>query len=729
MQITFDEDKKIFHLSAGGTSYVVKAAFGELLHLYWGKALSDPDCSYLLRPAMRAFSPDTHPDELGISLDILPLEYPSSGTGDFRQPAFIIETADGARLAELKYSGHKILTGKPALDGLPSTYIELLYEADTLIVEMRDDVIGLCVELIYTAFRNFDAIARSARFINNSGSNIKILNAMSASVDFMDANYDMLQLSGAWARERHVETKPLIPGTQSIESRRGASSHQQNPFMALISRGCTEFSGEAYGFSLVYSGNFLASCEVDQFSTARSAIGINPYSFSWLLGPGETFQTPEAVLVYSGSGLSGMSDTFHRLYRNNLARGVHRDEPRPVLINNWEATYFAFDEEKLVEIAKSASLIGVELFVLDDGWFGVRNEDNCSLGDWVVNTGKLPGGIKGIAEKVNALGMKFGLWFEPEMISKDSDLYRAHPDWCMHVEGRRRTDSRNQLVLDLSRPEVCDFIIESVTAVLKSAPIAYVKWDMNRSLLEVASTSLSPERKQETFHRYMLGLYHVLETITSAFPEILFESCSGGGGRFDPGMLHYMPQTWTSDDTDAVERLKIQHGTSMVYPAISIGSHVSAVPNHQVHRSTPLIARIHTAMAGNLGLELDLSMLTQQETEMLKTHIDLYKNEVRDIVQFGRMYRLISPFEGNSTAWLFINEDKSKVVLFFFRVLAEAQEPFRTIRLVGLDPEKTYKEAIFGARYKGDTLMRAGLPSPIFFGDYGSALIRLEAVS
>jgi alpha-galactosidase len=423
-----------------------------------------------------------------------------------------------------------------------------------------------------------------------------------------------------------------------------------------------------------------------------------------------------------------MSDTYHRLYRNNLCRGIHRDIPRPVLINNWEATYFDFNEEKLLSIAKAASAIGVELFVLDDGWFGVRNDDNCSLGDWVVNTDKLPGGIKGIAEKVNALGMKFGLWFEPEMISKDSDLYRAHPDWCLHVKGRRRTDSRNQLVLDLSRPEVCDYIINSVSAVLKSAPIAYVKWDMNRSLLEVASISLSSERKQETFHRYMLGLYRVLETITSTFPEILFESCSGGGGRFDPGMLHYMPQTWTSDDTDAVERLKIQHGTSIVYPAISMGAHVSAVPNHQVHRSTPLIARIHTAMAGNLGFELDLSMLTQQETDMLKTHIELYKNEVRNLVQFGRMYRLISPFESNMTAWLFVNEDQSKAVLFFFRVLAEAQEPFRTIRLTGLDPDKTYREAVFGKEYRGDTLMNAGISSPIFLGDYGSALIRFEAV-
>ena len=593
---------------------------------------------------------------------------------------------------------------------------------------MKDDLTGLVVELTYTAFRNFDAITRSARFINKGDKKITILNAMSASIDFMDAGYDMLQLSGAWARERHIEKRPLAPGTQSIESRRGASSHQQNPFMALITPGCTEFTGEAYGFSLVYSGNFLATCEVDQFSTTRAAIGINPYCFSWLLEPGESFQTPEAVLVYSAEGLSGMSDTYHRLYRNNLARGVHRDAPRPVLINNWEATYFAFDEEKLLEIAMAASAIGVELFVLDDGWFGVRNEDNCSLGDWIVNADKLPGGIKGIAEKVNALGMKFGLWFEPEMISKDSDLYRAHPDWCLHVEGRRRTDSRNQLVLDMSRPEVCDYIIDSVSAVLKSSPIDYVKWDMNRSLLEVASVSLPVGRRQETFHRYVLGLYRVLETITSAFPELLFESCSGGGGRFDPGMLHYMPQTWTSDDTDAVERLKIQHGTSIVYPAVSMGAHVSAVPNHQVHRTTPLIARIHTAMAGNFGLELDLSKLTQQETDMLKTHIDLYKNEVRDVIQFGRMYRLKSPFEDGATAWQFVSPDKSRAILFFFRVLAEAQEPFRTIRLVGLDPEKTYKEAVFGARYKGDMLMNAGLSSPIFLGDYGSALIRFVAV-
>ena len=664
MAITFDKSTGIFKLRAGASDYIMKHAWGDLVHLYWGRTVADSDLSSFIRQAIRVYSPDTHPGEF-VSYDFLPLEYPFYGTGDFRQPAFQVQTADGYRLAEPKYQGHRIIKGKPALDGLPSTYVESDDEAETLIVDMYDPLIKLKIELTYTAYEKFNALARSARFINESGSKIKLLRALSFSLDFMRCDFDMLQLSGSWGRERHIHKRPLVPGTQSIESRRGVSSHQQNPFIALLNKDTTEDTGDAYGFSLVYSGSFLGSVEVEQYDYTRVAMGINPFDFGWTLEPGETFQTPEAVLVYSDKGLNNMSQTYHDLYSKRLCRGIYRDKERPVCINNWEATYFTFNEEQLVAIAKDFKELGAEIFVVDDGWFGARDDDSSSLGDWFVNREKLPGGLKSLGEKILGLGMEFGVWVEPEMISKDSELYRAHPDWCIHAPGRRQTESRNQLVLDLSRKDVCDYVITVLSDVFSSAPITYVKWDMNRSLTEIGSAvglTRAPDRDGPPFCAGALP--HTGRT-HKGVPDILFESCASGGGRTDPGMLAYMPQTWISDDTDAFERIMIQHGTSIVYPPVSIEVHVSASPNHQIHRTTPMMTRLHAGMAANFGFEIDASKLTAQERELIKTNIALYK-EIRPIVQFGKFYRISSPFEGNETAWIYVSEDKvkSRTVLF-----------------------------------------------------------------
>ncbi len=728
MGITFDKDSGIFHLRAGNTSYVIKLTKqGDIVHLYWGRKIRDADISYMLRPTYRIFSPNSHSGDIEMSFDTLPLEYPFYGTGDFRSPAFRVQLGSGYTISELKYLSHCLSRGKQPLEGLPATYVEDENEAESLCIEMYDPIIKLKVTLNYTAFNSFDAITRSVKFTNLGNEDIRLLRALSFNTDFNDCNFRMLQLSGSWARERYIHTRQLVPGCQSIESKRGASSHQHNPFFALMGNDATEDHGDVYGFSLVYSGSFLAAVEVDQFNTTRVSMGINPFNFSWVIEPEKTFQTPEAVLVYSHEGLGQMSRTYHKLYRTRLCRGKFRDRQRPILINNWEATYFDFNEEGLERIARAARDLGIELFVLDDGWFGKRNSDETSLGDWVVNRDKLPGGLEGLGEKIRSMGMEFGIWVEPEMVSPDSYLYRKHPDWCINVPGRRRTESRSQIVLDLSRDDVCDAIIMMLKGVLSSAPISYVKWDMNRNMTEIGSAGLPPGRQEETSHRYMLGLYRILEEITSAFPDVLFESCSGGGGRFDPGMLYYMPQTWTSDNTDAINRLMIQYGTSMAYPAITMGSHVSAIPNHQTHRITPLMTRVHTAMSGNLGLELDITKLNPEERGFIKEQIRLYK-EIRPLVQEGLMYRLLSPFDGNMTAWMFVSEDKSEAAIFYFKILAEAHEPLRILRLKGLDPDRDYCLLGFDEIFTGDALMNAGFKVPVLIGAFQSSLFRLVTV-
>lgn len=729
MTIEFLPEQSIFHLSNDRISYALHLLNGKHpSHLYWGKKIRTSSLAQIPQYRTRSsFSPVMHADLQHLSLDAVQLEYPGYGSGDFRHPAYQVELENGTTVTEAVYQGHRIISGKPQLTGLPATYVEQDGEAETLEMELKDAVSGLVIVLAYTIFAAHDVIARSVRFKNEGPSALKLLRALSVSVDFPRSNYELLQLSGAWTRERMVHRRALAPGMQGVESRRGSSSHNQNPFLALLTPGADEDHGEVYGFSLVYSGNFTAQAEVEQYGTTRVTMGINPFDFTWLLEPGESFQTPEAVMVYSSAGLGDMSRTYHKLYQSRLARGQFRDAERPVLVNNWEATYFNFTADKIESIAKVGKELGIEMFVLDDGWFGKRDSDNCSLGDWYVDRNKLPQGLEDLVERVRRLDMRFGLWFEPEMVSPDSDLYRAHPDWCLHVPDRRRTEARQQLILDFSRQDVCEAIYTMVADILRSAPITYVKWDMNRNMTEIGSALLPANRQRETAHRYMLGLYSVLERITAEFPHILFESCSGGGGRFDPGMLHYMPQTWTSDNTDAVTRLKIQYGTSMVYPAVAMGAHVSAVPNHQVKRMTSLDMRGHVAMSGNFGYELDLTEFTEAEKMAVRQQVALYK-QIRPVVQFGLMYRLLSPFEGNETAWMFVAPDQTEAVVFYYRVLATPNEVLVWLPLKGLNADYDYAVEGSQDRLGGDYLMHAGLSVPDLSGDYQSAFWHLKKI-
>jgi len=731
VSVLYDKEQRLFHLATNETSYVFAIVNeGYLSHRYWGKKVRKFGDSVPYVPYFRRLAPNPYPyrRESGFSLDTLPQEYPGFGTSDFRTPAYQVQSNNGATTMDLRYSDHRILKGKPTLEGMPATYVESEGEAETLEIDLIDELSGLKVVLSYSVFEELNAITRSARFVNEGAESQKLLRAASMSLDFGDKEFEMLQLSGGWSNERNVIRRPLVQGSQSIESRRGASSPQQNPFIALLRKDAEEESGDVYGFSLVYSGNFLGHVEVDQFDTTRVSIGINPFDFSWLLEPGESFQTPETVLVHSARGLGGMSRTYHKLYRSRLARGHYRDRERPILVNNWEATYFDFDADKLEGIAAKGKELGIELFALDDGWFGSRNDDTSSLGDWFVDRNKLPGGLDDLALRINGMGMQFGLWLEPEMVNEDSELYRKHPDWCIHVEGRPRSTGRNQLVLDFSRKDVCDAIVGMLSDVLSGAPISYVKWDMNRHMTEVGSAALPPERQRETAHRYILGLYRVMEELTAAFPNVLFESCSSGGGRFDPGMLYYMPQTWTSDNTDAVSRLKIQYGTSLVYPASSMGAHVSDVPNHQVERVTPLEMRGHVAFSGMFGYELDLTRFTPEQEAIVKDQVAFYK-EIRGLVQFGEFYRLLNPFEGNEAAWMFASEDGSEAVAFYYKVLAQPNPGFRSIKLRGLDAAAEYS-VNGGLTYGGDELMNVGLlvPADLLMGDFRSYAWRLKKI-
>jgi alpha-galactosidase len=743
MPITWSPDTRELHLDNGRISYLMRVHDnGTLGHLHFGAAVEPGRPHAHLEPS--GFAGFTN--RIG---EPVPLEYPTTGSGDYRIPALTVELADGSTVLDLAYREHRILPGKPprpAGDGLRATYVESDGEADTLEVVLADGPSGLRVELGYTIFRDVPVVARSARIHNDGTSTVRLTGAMSAALDLPDARWEFVQLSGAWARENHVVTRRLRPGRQSVGSDRGASSHFHNPFIALRRATTTEDAGEAYGFSLVYSGNFLAEAEVDPYDTTRVRLGISPNTFTWTLEPGASFSTPEAVLAYSDAGLGAMSDALHTLYRERLARGVWRDRPRPVLLNNWEATYFDFDESKLLEIATSARDLGVELFVLDDGWFGQRDADTSSLGDWFVDRRKLPNGLDGLASKVEALGIRFGLWIEPEMVSERSRLFEAHPDWAIGVPGRPRTESRQQLVLDMSRPEVVDHLFDVLSGVLASAPISYIKWDMNRTITEPFSVALPAERQGEFFHRHILGVYDLYDRLTAAFPEILFESCAGGGGRFDPGLLAFAPQAWTSDDTDAVERLKIQWGTSLAYPLSSMGAHVAAVPNHQTGRITPIATRAAVAFFGDLGYELDPTSLSPDDRRAIAGQIAFYK-ENRELFQRGRFVRLRSPFEdgGNQTAWMVVAPDRSRAIVGYYQVLNRPVPAPDRLRLRGLDPAAVYNvtgwpdsdDPLFrdnAGERGGDELMGVGLSLGAHrhdaerWGDFRAWLFVLEAV-
>ena len=710
MPIIYNEKTREFHLYNQEISYIIKILDNDQPgQLYYGKRLTHrEDFGHLFEYAMRDMSPYAFEGNSTFSLENIKQEYPTFGCGDMRFPAYEIERENGSHVVEFVYKEHKIYNGKPKLEGLPATYVESDDEAQTLELVLEDASIGTKIILLYTIYEAFPVITRSVRFECDSDEKITLLSVMSACVDLPDKDYEMIDLAGVWARERHVRRHKLDYGIQSIYSMRGCSSYQFNPFLALARENADEFQGQVYGFSLVYSGNFLAQTEVDNYDTARVLMGIHPNGFKWTLGKGESFQTPEMVMVYSEAGLNGMSQAFHKLYRTRLARGTWRDKVRPILINSWEAFYFDFDAPKLLGLADAAADLGMELFVLDDGWFGKRNDGTSSLGDWYPNEEKLKGTLKELAEKINAKGLKFGLWIEPEMTNKDSDLYRAHPDWLLAEQGKRICHSRNQYVLDFSKKEVREYIGDMLENLLAEVPVSYIKWDLNRTFSEVFSNGNDREYQGKVCHKYVLGVYELYERLTSRFPQVLFESCASGGARFDPGMLYFAPQGWTSDDTDAIERLKIQYGTSMVYPVSCMGSHVSASPNHQTNRVTPIETRADVAYFGTFGYELDLLKLSEEEKAEVRRQI-VFMKEKRDLIQKGTFYRLKSPFEGNETAWMIVSEDQKKALVGYYRVMQPVNIGFVRLKLKGLKEDTFYKVSGYDYDCYGDELMQVGM--------------------
>ena len=706
MPISFDKERRIFKIDSLGSTYAIGIFDGEfLVHLYYGKKIPDNNLlSTAFRGGFASISPNTAStaDNGLFSLDIQPMEYSCNGSGDFRLAALSIRDSQGRATTDIRYLEHRIYSGKPKLEGLPATYCNSDDEADTLEIVTLDKFTGAKVTLIYTAFKNHSIITQSVKIENTGNEAFDIEKVASCCVNFPSMSYNMINLYGTWIGERTVQTRHLAHGIQSVASKRGSSSHNHNPFVALVDDNGGEDYGDAFGFNFVYSGNFTIDIETDYLDCTRLVMGINPIDFAWNLEPGETFQSPEAVMAYSANGLGEMSRTFHDFYNNNLIRGTWKNKKRPLLINSWEGSGFSFDDETLVRYAKQAKELGCELLVMDDGWFGVRNCDDSSLGDWYVNEEKLNGPLSKLIERVNAEGMEFGIWFEPEMISPDSDIYRAHPDWCVHVEGRDISPARQQYVIDMTRKDVRDNIFNQMYDVLSKNNIAYLKWDYNRPITEPASMALDKKHQREFFHRFILGTYELMERITSAFPNILFESCAGGGGRYDPGMLYYMPQTWCSDNTDPIERLRIQFGTSMCYPASSMGAHVSA------SRRAGIETKAAVALWGTFGYELDPKHLTDEQKEEVKKASALY-HKYYDVIHYGDLYRIIAPTENEfKCAWSFVAKDKSEALL---TVIYKNHPPHRflNIRLKGLDENKMYVNEADGQVYSGALLMNAGI--------------------
>ena len=725
MAVLFRPEISQFQLDTLHSSYVMQVKEGTLLHLYWGKRLSDGDHSYFFREQGRAAFSPRQENCNGFILDDVPLEYPCWGRGDMRTPALEIENADGSNLVDLRYDSHEILDGKPPIPGLPAVYAEE-GECRTLRVRLTDAVSGICADLFYCVLEQYDILTRFVRITNGGNAPAVLRRAMSASVDFDHTRYHVLSNFGTHCRERNLESVPLAHGRFLLDSRRGASSHVHNPMLILTSPNADETAGDVYAQVLVYSGSFTAEAAANQFDSARTVIGLNPEEFSWKLEPGDVFHTPEAVMTYAENGLCEMSQRMHRLFRTRLCRGKYRDRRRPVLLNSWEACYFSFDEERLKAIGTCCAELGIELLVIDDGWFGKRDSDNCSLGDWVVDRRKLPNGIEGIYEHLHRLGIGLGIWFEPEMVSPDSDLYRAHPDWCLHVNGRPRSEGRNQLILDLSRQDVCDYLHGAIADVLKTGMISYVKWDFNRNVTEAGSDLLPPDRQREVGHRYYLGLYGLLEKLTCDFPDVLFESCSGGGGRFDAGMLYYMPQVWTSDNSDAIERLRIQYGTSLVYPLSAMSAHVSASPNHQTGHVTPFMTRFCVALTGSFGYELDPTALSEEEKKLVVETGSLYK-EFGDVLCAGSYYRLRDPHKEPCSAWCTVSEDRSVCIAGYVLTHVRMYGNNERIALRGLKPDARYRERFSGREYRGDELMAFGLHAPTTL-EYQSMLWILEEI-
>lgn len=705
MSIVFDSEKRIFKLDTATSSYVIEIyEQGYLAHLYYGKKIPDTNLSaFKFRSPFASFSPNNiNIDNWKFSPDVCPLEYQGEGSGDFRISAVAIRNPDGNNVTDFRYKSHKIYAGKPAIEGLPSLYVEDDSEATTLEILTEDSVTGIQALLFYTVFEKLGAMTRSTKIINPTDKTVDIEKVYSCAVDFMTYDYDLLTLYGKWVKERSLERRALARGRQGVSSKRGSSSHFQNPFAALVDKNATEDFGNAYGFNLVYSSNFSVDVEVDGYGGTRFLMGINPETFGWKLEAGESFSAPEAVMVYSPDGIGEMSRIFHRLYAKHLIRGKWKNIKRPLLINNWEATGMDFDGDTIVSFAAKAKELGIEMLVMDDGWFGNRNDDRSSLGDWQVNEEKLGGTLADLIGRINALGLKFGIWYEPEMISRDSNLYRAHPDWCLHVPDREKSIGRHQYVLDYSRQDVRDYIFNEMYKVLSVNKVDYLKWDFNRNLTEVGSAILPADRQKEVFHRYVLGTYEVMDRLTKAFPDMLIENCSGGGGRFDPGMLYFSPQIWTSDNTDPIERLAIQFGTSMCYPASTMGAHVSA------SRRTGYDTKGNVALWGSFGYELNPNKYTEEDAELVRAQVAEY-HKYYDVIHFGDLYRLISPFENAfRAAWMFVSEDKSEALVTSV-VMRESYDDAFCLKLKGLDPEKYYRDEETGEIYSGALLMNAGL--------------------
>ncbi len=729
MAAVFLEEEKIFKLDTRNTTYVIAVVDDEqfLGHVYYGKKLKEVHLDGLLRIHENPFVPSKNNRDRVSFLDSFPMEYPAHGLGDYRESCINIRTEKGNVGLALSYVSHKITEGKDGLEGLPASFGKA-GECETLEILCEDKAAGLQVILQYGIFDEADVITRSVKVVNTGKEDLYLTKVHSACLDMDNKDFEAISLHGSWARERQIQTVPVSHGKYSVESIRGESSHQDHPFLALKTKNADQENGEVYAMHFVYSGNFKAQVQSDQFDQVRMTMGIHPEDFTWKLKEGESFQSPETVLVYSAQGLGQMTRIFHDFYRNHLIRSEYKNQKRPILINNWEATYFDFDTDKLIAIAKQASALGIEMLVMDDGWFGNRCDDNRALGDWFVNEEKLKGGLKYLVDEVNKLGMKFGIWFEPEMISPDSDLYRAHPDYAIAIPGREPSLCRNQYVLDLTRKEVRDYAYECVAKILRSANIEYVKWDMNRQLSDIGSLELPADQMGELYHRYVLAVYEMQERMMTEFPHLLLENCSGGGARFDPGMLYYSPQIWCSDDTDAIERLKIQEGTALIYPLSTMGAHVSDCPNHTVGRVTPFETRGYVALAGTFGYELDVTKIPESDREQIPAQVAMY-HKYNDLVREGDYYRIASYAENHYfDCYGVVSKDKKEALYTYVQVLNRPNYHSRRIYLKGLAAEKYYAIEGEEGTWSGEQLMNAGLLVQNPFGDFKGKLIHLTEV-
>ena len=718
MSISYNEKTRQLILETENTAYQMKIdETGYLKHLYYGRKLGQNDMTYPFRIYDRGFSGNPYDmrDNRAYSLDSMPQEYTSYGVGDFRINTITASYSDGSRCAEYRYVSHEIAEGKYTIPGLPYVY-ENGGKVQTLTVILADTASNIRVKLYYGVFEELDVITRTAEIINAGEETVWLRKASSVCLELPFGKWDMIHFHGRHCMERQPERVPLFHGIHTISSGRGMSSHQHNPFVVLCDRKATEDSGACYGMMMMYSGNHKTEVELDQFDSVRAVMGLNDERFRWELMPGTSFHTPEVILTYA-EGLSAMSYNYHRTIQNNVVRGEHRLARRPILINNWEATYFDFTEDKLLDIAAKAKDLGMDLFVLDDGWFKNRNDDKAGLGDWTPDKNKLPGGLGRLIGKINAMGLKFGLWIEPEMVSEDSDLYRAHPDWALTAPGRAPMMARNQLVLDLSREDVREYLFDAISGLLENNNISYIKWDFNRPLSDVYSHSMPAERQGEVPHRYYLGLYELCERLSNAFPHVLFEGCAGGGGRFDAGMLYYFPQIWCSDNTDPISRLKIQYGTSFGYPSTAIAAHVSASPNHQTGRRTTLSTRAAAAMTGAFGYELDLTKLTDEECSEIKEQISRYR-QIEDLIREGRHYRLSGLEESSHYfCWEYVSADQNRCLLSIVVTDPLANAAPVHVKLKGLSPDGVYS---VGGEFEclGSALMENGYTFVCLTGDY-----------